>query len=277
MTSAGTAAERGFPDIGLSTVSEMGFQAQRRVNLRLDTTALIAMVYKGDPITAPAGLHGGCYELFATNRVRTIRHLKRKTISTISKDSGRYVFFISMLASVGLDPRTDVTLLELSPTESMQRLADGQVDAFMASPAEPQELRAKQIGHVLVDAQTDRPWSHYFCCTLVGSRAFVQRCPVASKRWLRTVLKAANGCALEPDHVTQALVDKDYTIQYDAALQAIKEIPYAQWHEYDPEDSVRFYALRLHEAGMLKSSPQKLIAQGTDWCLRNELKRELKG
>jgi NitT/TauT family transport system substrate-binding protein len=48
------------------------------------------------------------------------------------------------------------------------------------------------------------------------------------------------------------------------------------WHEYDPEDSVRFYALRLHEAGMIKSVPQKIIAQGTDWSLLHELRRELK-
>jgi NitT/TauT family transport system substrate-binding protein len=29
--------------------------------------------------------------------------------------------------------------------------------------------------------------------------------------------------------------------------------------------------------GMIKSTPQKIIAQGTDWRILNELKRELKG
>ena len=33
--------------------------------------------------------------------------------------------------------------------------------------------------------------------------------------------------------------------------------------------------LRLHEAGMIKSSPQKIL-QGTDWRFFNELKKELK-
>jgi NitT/TauT family transport system substrate-binding protein len=55
------------------------------------------------------------------------------------------------------------------------------------------------------------------------------------------------------------------------------DIPYGQWREYDPEDTVRFYALRLHEAGMIKTSPQKLIAQGTDWRFLTALKKELKG
>ena len=46
---------------------------------------------------------------------------------------------------------------------------------------------------------------------------------------------------------------------------------------FDPDASMRFYALRLHEAGMIKSSPQKIIAQGTDWRFITELKNELKG
>ena len=43
-----------------------------------------------------------------------------------------------------------------------------------------------------------------------------------------------------------------------------------------PEDSLRFYALRLHEAGMITASPNALLAEGTDWRFVNELKRELK-
>ena len=230
----------------------------------------------GDPVTVLAGLHGGCYELFATDRVRTIRDLKGKTVSIASKDSGRYVFFVSMLAYVGLDPHTDVTLLELPPPESMQLLADGKIDAFMAFPPDPQELRAKRIGHVVVDTRTDRPWSQYFCCMLMGRREFVRQSPVATKRWLRAVLKAVNICALEPERAAQLVVDKDSTPQYEYALQAIKEIPYAKWREYDPEDSVRFFALRLHEVGMIKNSPQRFITQGTDWRFLNELKKELK-
>jgi len=40
---------------------------------------------------------------------------------------------------------------------------------------------------------------------------------------------------------------------------------------------VRFYALRLHEIGSITSTPQKSIAQGTDWRFFNELQKELKG
>ena len=53
--------------------------------------------------------------------------------------------------------------------------------------------------------------------------------------------------------------------QYDYALQMMKDLPYGRWRDYSPEDTVRFYALRLREAGMIKSTPQKIIAEGTDW------------
>jgi NitT/TauT family transport system substrate-binding protein len=157
------------------------------------------------------------------------------------------------------------------------RLFEAQhVDAYIATPPIAQELRAKHIGQVVVNSSVDRPWSQYFCCVVAGHQAFVRQHPVATKRALRAILKGANLCAHEPERAAQALVHQGLAPRYDYALQAMREIPYGRWREYDPEDTVRFYALRLHEAGMLKSTPQKLIAQGTDWHFLNELKKELK-
>ena len=51
----------------------------------------------------------------------------------------------------------------------------------------------------------------------------------------------------------------------------------AAWRDSDPEATVRFYALRLHEARLIESTPQKILAHGIDWRFLNELKRELKG
>ena len=90
-------------------------------------------------------------------------------------------------------------------------------------------------------------------------------------------MKGANVCALEPERTARLLVEKGYTMRYDYALQTMQELPYGKWREYDPEDTVRFYALSLHDIGMIKTSPNKLIAQGTDWRFIRELKKELKG
>jgi NitT/TauT family transport system substrate-binding protein len=232
----------------------------------------------GDPFLLLAGLHVGCYELFGTDRVRTIRDLQGKTVALPQPlGSTPHILLASMAAYVGLDPHRDIQWVIHPPAESIRLLAEGQIDAYLAFPPEPQELRAKHIGHVVVNTGTDRPWSQYFCCMLAGRRAFVQQYPVATKRWLRALFKAAELCAQEPDRAARLLVEKGYTPRYDYALQSLQELPYKRWREYDPEDAVRFYALRLHEVGMITSTPQKIIAQGTDWRFLNELKRELKG
>src|SRR5215475_2398846 len=112
---------------------------------------------------------------------------------------------------------------------------------------------------------------------MAAHRGFARMHPSATKRALRAILKATNICTLEPERAARFLVDQGFASQYDTMLQTLKELPYLQWREYDHEDTVRFYALRLREAGMVKSSPEKLIAQGTDWRFLKELKKEMKG
>jgi NitT/TauT family transport system substrate-binding protein len=238
---------------------------------------LLLRLEAGDPIVILAGLHIGCFELFGTNEVRTIRDLKGKTVAVPALDSSRYVFLASMVAYVGLDLRKDINFVMHPGPESIRLLSEGKIDAYLGFPPEPQEMRDKQIGQVVVNSTVDRPWSQYFCCVLAGNREFVRKHPVATKRALRAILKAADVCGTEPEQVARFIVAKGFTPRYDYALQAIKDLPYGQWREYSPEDTVRFYALRLHEVGMIKSSPQKLIAQGTDWRFFNELKKEMKG
>ena len=127
-----------------------------------------------------------------------------------------------------------------------------------------------------MDSLLDRPWSQYFCCVAIGNRDFVRKFPVATKRALRAILKGADLCAREPERAARSSWRRG-SRRTTTMPQAIQEIPYNRWREYNPEDTVRFYALRLQEAEFIKSTPQKIIAQSTDWRFFNELKRELKG
>jgi NitT/TauT family transport system substrate-binding protein len=237
---------------------------------------LIVAIDAGVPIVMLGGVHVGCFELFGTDRIRSIGDLKGKSVAGGPIGSGRQLFLASMLAYVGLDPRKDVNWITDQPTAGMRLFAEGKIDAFMGLPPEPQELRAKKIGHVLVNTMMDPPWSQYFCCNVASSREFIRKHPVATKRALRAILKATDVCAREPERVARFLVDKGYTKRFDYALQTLKDIPYNQWREYDSENSVRFHALRLHEVGIIRNTPQKIIAQGTDWRFLTELKKELK-
>ena len=178
-------------------------------------------------------------------------------------------------AQVGLDSVKDVQWVTDPSVKPIELFVQGQIDAFLAFPPEPQDLRARHIGHVILNTAVDRPWSQYFCCMFLGNREFVARHPVATKRVMRAILTATDLCATEPAAAAQQLADRGLTPRYDYAFQTLSENGY-KWREYDAEDTIRFYALRLRDVGLIKSTPQKIIADGTDWRFLNELKRELK-
>jgi NitT/TauT family transport system substrate-binding protein len=236
----------------------------------------IIRVDKEDPITILAGVHVGCFEIFGNDRVRAIRDLKGKTVAVPTQGGPQQVFLSTIAAYVGLNPHKDIKWVVHPFPEIMRLLSEGKIDAFLGFPPQPQELLAKKIGHVVMNSMMDRPWSQYFCCMVNANREFVRKNPIATKRALRAILKGADICAREPERVARFLVDKGYTQNYEYAVETLKDIPYAKWREYDPEDTVRFYSLRLQEVGMIKATPQKIIANGADWRFLREIKKELK-
>src|ERR1700730_5679571 len=231
----------------------------------------------GEPITIVGGEHIGCIKLFAREGIRSIPDLKGKNVGVQSLGSSQHTFLSTMAAHVGLDPAKDIHWITSSSPKPMQLFADGKIDAFLGFPPDPQELRARNIGRVIVNSSIDRPWSQYYCCMLAAHRDYVRAHPVATKRVLRAVIKATDLCVTQPEQVEQRIVDGGITAGSDFALQSLKEIQYRKWRDYDAEYPIRFYALRLREAGMIKSSPGKILADGADWRFFNELKRELKG
>jgi NitT/TauT family transport system substrate-binding protein len=248
-----------------------------QVDFDLQTGAwILSHLDAAEPITVISGIHVGCYELFANAPIATVTDLKGRRVGIPGIGHAGHLYVALMAAQVGLDPHTDIDWVESPNGNFMALLAEGEIDAFLAFAPEPQELRARKVGRMILSLGADKPWSQYFCCMLVGSRSFVRDHPVATKRFLRAILKASDICANEPELAARQLVDGGFTPVYDFALQTMVDLPYRVWRDYDPEDTLRFYALRLHEVGLVKSSPNQILARGTDWRFLDEIKRELK-
>lgn len=237
---------------------------------------LVVAVDIGAPIVVLAGVHAGCFELFANERVRTIKDLKGKTVSILARNSGQHIFLASIATSVGIDPNRDIRWVDHAPAEGKRLLAEGGIDAYLGFPPDPQELRAKKVGRLLLDSAVDRPWSQYFCCMIAANREWATRHPVAARRAVRAILKGSELCAADPEIGAKAFLAQGFNFDPEHARQALRELPYGKWRDYNPEETVRFYALRLREAEMVKSSPQKIIASGSDWRIVDRLRKELK-
>jgi NitT/TauT family transport system substrate-binding protein len=269
----------GLTDVRYVPVASNGEALVRgEIDFGSETAAwVVSALDAGRPITALAGIHVGCYELFAHEPIRNVTDLKGKRVGIPqAPGSSGHMLLATMAAQVGLDPRTDIDWVVHPSGNFMEPFAAGEVDAFLGFPPEPQELRARGIGRVILNTATDKPWSQYFCCMEFGNRDFIRAHPIATKRYLRALLKAAELCATEPEVAARQLVAAGFTGRYDLALQTLTEVPYGAWRDYDPEDALRFYALRLHQVGMITTDPNTLIANGTDWRFLDKVKRELK-
>jgi NitT/TauT family transport system substrate-binding protein len=230
----------------------------------------------GDPLVVLAGIHVGCIELLVHEDIRSIGQLKGRRLAAGRVASGVPQLAGVVLGQLGLSVPGDVEVVARPAPEAIALFVDGKVDAFIGIPPEPQEIRARGPSRVLLDTSRDRPWSQYFCCMVSANREFVRRHPVAAKRAVRALLKAADLCGAEPEQAARLLVERGHTPSYDYARDALRGIPYRAWREFDPEEALRFYALRLREAGVITASPKKLIAEGTDWEILRALRRELK-
>ena len=239
-------------------------------------SVFISAIDAGQPITVLAGVQVGCIEVFAKKDIHTIADLNGKRVGVQNLGSSAHILLSIMCAQIGLDPAKDIHWISGQSVTPFELFVDGRIDAYQSSPPASLDMRARGIGHVILNTTADPPWSQYFCCMLGGNRGYVLKYPVATKRVLRAILKAADFCSAEPARAAHRMVEGGFTPRYDYALQMFNEVSYDRWREYDAEDTMRFYALRMRDAGFIKSSPQKIIADGTDWSFLNELKRELK-
>ena len=230
----------------------------------------------GSPLTVLSGVHVGCHELRANDGIKTIADLRGKRVGVTAPLGGSadYLLVSAMAAYVGLDPAKDIAWVANPDVNQVDLFKAGEVDAFIGFPPSPKQPCARDAGHVVVNTATDPPWSDYFCCMATANGDFVRNHPVATKRALRAILRATDICHREPERAAQRMVDIGFSAE--CALMILNDARYGLWRDYNPEDTVRYMALRLHEAGIVKKPPSEIIAGFTDWRFLDELKREMK-
>jgi NitT/TauT family transport system substrate-binding protein len=256
-----------FVSVGMVATGEADFSFEAALDFLLPMDA-------GEPLTVVAGLQSGCFELIADDSIRGVPDLKGKSVGVSAIGASDHVLVSMMAAYVGLDPAADIDWVTDPSVPQADLFRAGKINAFLGFPPDPQQPCARNLGHVVVNTSHDRPWSQYFCCMLTANAAFVRDNPVATKRALRAFLRAADLCHERPEWAAQRMVEEGFS--YECALQTLNDVRYDLWRDYDPEDTIRFFALRMHELGMIKATPNDIISRFTDWRFLDELKRELK-
>lgn len=231
---------------------------------------------RGEPVVALSGMHVGCTEIIAQKGIQSIRELKGKKFGLLAPGSAEQGWLSILFSYIGLDPLNDIEWVVHPYEEWSELFAAREIDALLLWPPDAQVYRNQKLGNVILDTGMDKPWKDYFCCIIAGNQDYVDKHPIATKRAIRAMLKATDLCALEPELAAKTVINNGFPAEYETALQVFSEIPYALWRDLDPEDTFRFYALRMHQLGLIEQTPEALIAKNTDWRFLKELKQQLK-
>ena len=215
-------------------------------------------------------MHVGCLELFANEGVRGVADLKGKRVGVDNLTGVSQQMLIAIVAA-SADLYKDVEWFSGPDFNPVELFAAGKIDAFLAGPPVPQEMRERKLGHVILSTGIDKPWSQYYCCMMSARSESIEKNPPATKRILRAIMKSVDFCVSDPQAAAKDMVAKGFASNYDYALEALTEGRYATWRDYDPADLLRFWALRMQETGIIKDNPNELIARGTDCAFSTSL------
>ncbi len=268
--------EEGFAEVRLLTSGGISMLADGEYDFSMESGVdYLPLMEVGRPLTVLSGIHTGCFELRANDSVQSITDLrgKRVGVSTPLGIAADHLLVSMMAAYVGLNPAIDINWITNPSVSQAELFAKGEVDAFIGFPPNPGQPCVQNVGHVVINTAQDRPWSNYFCCMVTANSDFTRNNPVATKRALRAILRATDICHNQPEQAAQRMVELGFSAE--CAHMILNDARYGLWRDYEPEDTVRFYALRLHELGIIKKTPNEIVTQFTDWRFLDEIKREL--
>jgi NitT/TauT family transport system substrate-binding protein len=155
-------------------------------------------------------------------------------------------------------------------------LQSGEMDAVLSFYPFSEGLRGVEGVRVALNSAEDPPYSEHFCCVIYGRSEFVRKYPAATKRTLRAILKAIDFCANDVESAARTMTEAPGSLtDYETTLRLLGHLDWTFWRTIDPEASLRFYGLRLHESGALSTAPDELIARATDWSFLNQIKGEM--
>ena len=251
--------------------------------------AIVAAIDAGVPITTLAGLHTGCQELWAAAGIASVRDLKGKRVAVFKRDTTDqfFLFFSTLCAYNGIDPLTNVSFFAVGGDYRglLTAYLEGRSDAFLAAADGAAVLKRelRNPGTKILDQTTDKPWSQYLCCLLIANRDWARQNPVATMRFTRAVLRAADAAEKDRPGAARAgvgasirnLLAQRITSDTEILLDTTAMVSY-DWREYDPEETLRFFALRLGEVKLIKSTAQQILTQGSNVTYMRQLRNELK-
>lgn len=173
---------------------------------------MLVPITNGVDLTFVGGAHIGCKTLYvlADSEYKTTADLKGTQVSVPNGiGASDYNITCLLLDADGINPQTDLTLMQVSSDACVAAMESGEISAALLSDtfayAMVKEGKLRAVRSLLdSDFQDDN------CCVIAMNRSFVKENPVISKKIVQAVQKAHAWMRENPDQATQLLLDRGW-------------------------------------------------------------------
>lgn len=270
--------EEGFTRVEILAGGQL---ASGRVDLDVGFASYIPQLLEsGERPVVFAGLHPGCVEIWAQPGINSLQDLRSRTLVVQSKTLANvgYSYMAIALKHAGVNP-DQVNWVVQPDANPIARFVEGRNDAVVAAAVAAAALRANPAnpGRVIHNQLMDRPWSTLPCCLLVAKQEWHRANPVAAKRAVRAILRAADAQTASRFDAVKRVTDRGLfggPGNFNNVLYTASMVP-ANWRDLDPVRSLRFYAQLLADVGLLKMSMDDVV-RTADLRILQELRAELR-
>lgn len=273
--------DEGFTDVQFSDSPAVPALTGGKADLvTMFVTTLAVNVEAGTPLLGLGGLHTGCAQVWAPLGVATMKDLVGRTVVVRSKapTDNTYAYIAIGLKNAGVDP-SSVNFVVQPDADLTKMFLDGKSDALFLAAQNTFAFQTNpgNKGHVVLDQAMEAPWSQEVCCVLTTTTDWAKANPVAAKRALRAIYRAADSIPMDRADLAKVATDsglfggaKNVAVVRGAANM----VPY-DWRNYDLAESTRFHAKLLNQVGLSKMTPDEAVTRATDLLFSQQLRREI--
>ncbi len=268
--------EEGFTDVQLSGPGQIATLTSAKADLStIFVTEHAAAVDSGKAVVALAGVHPGCAELWAAPSVTSIAGLRGHTVSVPAKtaDNIPYAMFSIALKNAGVDPKDVNIVVDANP---LKAYLEGRSDAVFvaATGAVAMHANSANKGHLILDQAMEKPWSEQDCCILVANGDWLRANPIAARRAVRAILRAADSLGKDRGDAVKLATDKGLfggSKSYEAVRAAANMVP-LDWRVLDLARSLRFHGGLMEQVGLVKMAADDIAAKGADLAILKDVR-----
>jgi NitT/TauT family transport system substrate-binding protein len=204
--------EEGFTDVGFSDAVTPAALAAGNAHLGWAfVPQLFGALQSGQKVLVLGGLHPGCAEVWAQPGISTVKDLKGRTIVVQAKTIANvpYSYLAMVLKQAGVDPK-DVNFVVQADANLNALYFEGKNDAVFVAQVGAVALAANPAnkGKIIHSQLLDEPWKSLNCCFIIASEAWVRANPIAAKRAMRAIYRAADALPADRADAAKFATDK---------------------------------------------------------------------